>query len=86
MSFLDWLLQVVVFFVVLKLAQIVFWNVRKAFYVHPWLVEIVVAILVLWAVRAFGYGWWLTVALAILFGIVRGDQEADEERGQRQLL
>jgi NAD(P) transhydrogenase subunit alpha len=86
MSFLEWLLQVVVFLVVLKIAQIVFWNVRKAFYVHPWLVEIVVVILVLWAAGSLEYGWWLTVSLGILFGIVRGDQEANDGRGQRQML
>jgi NAD(P) transhydrogenase subunit alpha len=84
MSVWEWILHVVVFFVVLKVAQIVFWNLRKSFFVHPWLVELLVAILVVVLLQCLTAGWWLTVLLAVLFGIVRGDQE--EEAGMRRQL
>lgn len=84
MSVWQWILHVVVFFVVLKVAQILFWNIRKSFFVHPWLVELVVAVLAVVLLQSVGGGWWLTVLLAILFGIVRGDQ--DEEAGARRRL
>ena len=84
MSVWEWILHVVVFFVVLKVAQVVFWNLRKAFFVHPWLVELLVAILVVVLLQCLTAGWWFSVLLAVLFGIVRGDQE--EEAGMRRQL
>jgi len=85
MSVWEGILHVVVFFVVLKAAQIVFWNLRRLFYVHPWLVELVVAILAVVLAQFLDGGWWLTVLLAVLFGVVRGDQEEDTG-AMRQLL
>lgn len=84
MSVWEWIVHVVLFFVVLKVAQIVVWNLRKSFFVHPWLVELLVAILVVVLLQCLSAGWWLTVLLAILFGVVRGDQE--EETGTRRQL
>lgn len=85
MSFWGWLLEVVVFFVVVKAAQIVFWNLRKTFYVHPWLVELVVAIVVVSLLQAGLTGWWTAVVLGVLFGIVRGDTD-EESYNRRSLL
>lgn len=85
MSVWEGILHVVVFFVVLKAAQIVFWNLRKLFFVHPWLVELAVAILAVVLTQCLDGGWWLTVLLAVLFGVVRGDQEEDTG-ARRQLL
>ena len=85
MEIFEWLAHVVLFFVVLKVVQIVFWNVRKAFYIHPWVIEIVVAILVVTALSLSINPWWLTVLIALFFGVIRGDQEQEEGK-QRQLM
>jgi len=81
---LVWLLQVLTFFVALKLGQILFWNVRRSFYVHPWIVEIVVGALVTAVLQAFAFSWWTLVLLGVLIGVIRGDQEEGTPR--RQLL
>lgn len=80
----SWLLEVIVFFVVVKLAQVVFWNLRKTFFVHPWLVEGLVAVVVVSLLVADLTGWWVAIVLGVLFGVVRGD--ADEERYSRKQL
>jgi H+-translocating NAD(P) transhydrogenase subunit alpha len=85
MSYWGWLLEVVVFFVVVKAAQILFWNLRKTFYVHPWLVELLVAIVVVSLLQAGLTGWWTAVVLGVLFGVVRGDTD-EESYNRRQLL
>ncbi|MGZ4106530.1 MAG: hypothetical protein ACXVP5_08975 [Tumebacillaceae bacterium] len=85
MSYWSWLLEVVVFFLVVKAAQIVFWNLRKTFYVHPWLVELLVAIVVVSLLQAGLTGWWAAVVLGVLFGVVRGDSD-DDGFSKRQLL
>jgi len=86
MDLFEWIAHVVLFFVVLKVVQIVFWNVRKHFYVHPWVIEIVVAIIAVAVCCLVTNHWWMTVALAALFGVIRGDQEPTQETQQRQLL
>ena len=86
MTIWSWILLVVVFFLVLKVAQILFWNLRKAFYVHPWVVEIVVILLVVIALQTVASLWWLAVIFGILLGVLRGDQEADDRQQQRHLL
>jgi NAD(P) transhydrogenase subunit alpha len=86
MSFWAWILLLVVFFLVLKVAQIAFWNVRKSFYVHPWLVEIVVILLVVIALQTVASLWGLAVILGGVLGVLRGDQEAEDRKSQRQLL
>jgi len=85
MTVLTWLLQLLVFFVALKVAQILFWNVRRHFYVHPWVVELVVGALVLLVLGTVSNAWWLVITLGLLTGLLRGDQESDEEV-RRQLL
>ncbi|HEU4965602.1 MAG TPA: hypothetical protein VFV52_17420 [Bacilli bacterium] len=85
MSFWEWILQVLVFFVVLKVAQVIVWNLRRSFYVHPWAVEGLVAILVMGAIALGLSGWWTPVVLGLLFGVVRGDQE-EGTTTSRQLL
>jgi NAD(P) transhydrogenase subunit alpha len=85
MSALLWILKVLVFFVALKVGQTVFWNVRKAVYVHPWVVELLVAVLVVILLGISGNGWWTVVLFGLLFGVIRGDQEEDT-RPKRQLL
>ncbi|MCX7572346.1 hypothetical protein OS242_20775 [Tumebacillus sp. DT12] len=86
MTIWSWLLLVVVFFLVLKVAQILFWNLRKAFYVHPWLVEIVVILLAVIAWQTVASLWGLAIIFGVLLGLLRGDQEADDRQKQRQLL
>ncbi|MFD2172182.1 hypothetical protein [Tumebacillus lipolyticus] len=85
MSVWMWLLQVVVFFVALKVGQVVFWNLRKGFYLHPWLIELLVAVLVVIGVSSFYGGWWFIIFIGLLFGFLRGDQE-EEVRANRNLL
>lgn len=86
MTIWSWILLAVVFFLVLKVAQVLFWNLRKAFYVHPWVVEIVVILLVVIALQTVASLWWLAVIFGILLGVLRGDQEADDRQQQRHLL
>lgn len=86
MEFFEWLAHVVLFFIVLKVAQVVFWNVRKVFYIHPWLIEAIMAVLVVTALSMTFNSWWMTSLLAVFFGVIRGDQEQGEEAVQRQLL
>ena len=85
MVVLGWLLKVLVFFVVLKVAQVVFWNVRRSFYIHPWLIELIVGILVVVAIETWAVNWWTIIVLGVLVGIIRGDQEEDTSQ-KRQLL
>lgn len=84
MSVWVWMLQVLVFFVALKVGQVVFWNLRKAFYVHPWAVELLVAVIFMLALVFEVGGWWAPLLYGALFGVIRGDQE--EAQPRRQLL
>ncbi|TCP52243.1 hypothetical protein EV586_1123 [Tumebacillus sp. BK434] len=85
MGVLVWILKVVVFFVALKVGQVVVWNVRKAFYVHPWFVELLVAVLAVILVGSSVGGWLGIVLFGLLFGVIRGDQE-DDSKSRRQLM
>lgn len=85
MGVLVWILKVIVFFVALKVGQVVIWNVRKTFYVHPWIVELLVAVLAVILVGSSVGGWWAIVLFGLLFGVIRGDQE-DDAKSRRQLL
>lgn len=86
MEFFEWLAHVVLFFLVLKVAQVVFWNVRKNFYTHPWVIEGIVALIAVTAFSMAVSSWWMTILVAALLGVIRGDQESSEVVQQRQLL
>ncbi len=86
MDLFEWIAHVVLFFVVLKVMQVVFWNVRKRFYIHPWLIEGIVAVVAVAVCCLIADHWWMTIALGALFGVIRGDQEQSEVAQQRQLL
>lgn len=71
-----WILKFFVFLFVFRIAQIAVWNFRKVFYVHPWVTDLIVTILAVVALAVFAVGsWWALIAIAILFGVIRGDQE-----------
>jgi NAD(P) transhydrogenase subunit alpha len=84
MNFWVLVAQLFVFFFVLKVAQVVFWNVRRKWFVHPWVMEFVAGILVLVLVYQ-ATGWWAVILFGVLFGVLRGDQDEDA-KARRQLL
>ncbi|ASS76885.1 hypothetical protein CIG75_19505 [Tumebacillus algifaecis] len=84
MGVVLWVLKVLVFFVALKVGQVLVWNVRKAYYIHPWVLELLVAVLAVILVGWVGDGWWAVALFGLLFGVIRGDQE-DDSRSRRQL-
>jgi NAD(P) transhydrogenase subunit alpha len=84
MNFWVLVAQLFVFFFVLKVAQVVFWNVRRKWFVHPWVMEFVAGILVLVLVYQ-ATGWWAVILFGVLFGVLRGDQDEDA-KSRRQLL
>jgi hypothetical protein len=86
MEIFEWLAHVVLFIVVLKVVQIVFWNVRKKFYIHPWVIEVIIALLIVPTHMLLNNNhWWMTVLIAVFIGVIRGDQEQEEGK-QRQLM
>lgn len=86
MTFLAGIGQVIVFLILLKLSHIAFWNLKKSFYVHPWLLETVIAIALVVLFHFLSSVWALVIASAIALGVIRGDQEETKPASNRQLL
>ncbi|MBL0389361.1 hypothetical protein JJB07_22480 [Tumebacillus sp. ITR2] len=82
-----WILKFFVFLVVFRVVQIAVWNFRKAFYVHPLIIDLLVTILALVALGTLAAGgWYALIAFAALFGLIRGDQEHGDAAAKRQLM
>ncbi|WP_161780754.1 hypothetical protein [Tumebacillus flagellatus] len=82
-----WILKFVVFFVVFRIAHVLMWNFRKAFYVHPLVTDLVVTFLALVVLGSLtADSWYALCALAILLGVIRGDQEHGEAVSGRRLM
>ncbi|GAX89681.1 hypothetical protein EFBL_1305 [Effusibacillus lacus] len=76
MGFLAGLAQVVVFLLLLKVSHILYWNVRKSYHIHPWLLELIVAVVLVTMFHFYSGVWGLVIATAIVLGLIRGDQES----------
>jgi hypothetical protein len=74
-GFLMGIVQIICFFLVVKIGQILFWNLRKYADVHPVWVEIVLAIILVLVLHAVESVWALLIIVALAIGVVRGDQE-----------
>ncbi|PWK05719.1 hypothetical protein [Tumebacillus permanentifrigoris] len=82
-----WVLKFFVFLVVFRLVQIGIWNFRRVFYVHPLVTDLLVTILAVVVLATLsGTGWFALLSIAILLGIIRGDQEHGETTPRRQLM
>lgn len=86
MSFLAGIAQVLLFLILLKLSHIVYWNVKKTYYIHPWLSETVIAILLVVLFHYFSSVWALVIMTSVALGVIRGDQEETKSSSTRQLL
>ncbi len=86
MTFLAGIGQVIVFLILLKLSQIVFWNLKKSFYIHPWLLETVVAVVLVVLFHFLSSIWALVILTSAALGVIRGDQEETKPASSRQLL
>lgn len=82
-----WVLKFFVFLVVFRIVQIGVWNFRRAFYVHPLVTDLLVTILAVVVLATLdGSGWYALISIAILLGIIRGDQEHGGALSRRQLM
>ncbi|UOF91378.1 hypothetical protein LSG31_03745 [Fodinisporobacter ferrooxydans] len=75
MKALEWIAQFVVFLMVYNVFHLVWWNVRKRFFIHPILLEIVLAILFVAFLWIPFTKWWLVILIAALAGLLKGDLE-----------
>ncbi|WP_018130330.1 hypothetical protein [Effusibacillus pohliae] len=85
MAFLTGVAQVVVFLILLKVTHIVYWNLRKSYFIHPWLLETVIAVVLVWLFHLESAVWTWVIVTSIALGLIRGDQEA-KTGNSRQLL
>lgn len=85
MWFLTGVVQVVVFLFVLKISHIVYWNVRKSYHIHPWLLDTVLAVILVILFHFLTSVWALVIVTSLALGIIRGDQES-KSVNTRELL
>jgi predicted lysophospholipase L1 biosynthesis ABC-type transport system permease subunit len=78
------ILQILSFFVILKIGQIVYWNVRKWVRIHAVVLELILAVLFVIVLHAVSQFWALLILVALALGVIRGDQEelAQEQRSR----
>ncbi|BCJ87889.1 hypothetical protein [Effusibacillus dendaii] len=76
MSFVVGAAQVVVFLLAVKMAHILYWNLKKVYPIHSWLTETILAILFVILVHFTSNVWGLVLSVSVIAGAVRGDQEA----------
>lgn len=81
MPFLAGIVQVLVFLLLLKISHIVYWNVRKSFFIHPLLLESVLAVVFVLLFHFVSAVWALVIVTAIGLGMIRGDQDAGSDVG-----
>ncbi|MFC4766431.1 hypothetical protein [Effusibacillus consociatus] len=85
MSFLAAMLQVLVFLILLKASHILYWNLRKSYYIHPWLLETCIAVVLVALFHFVTSVWVLVIVSSIVLGLIRGDQES-KSVSNRQLF
>lgn len=75
----TWVLQVLVAFVLMKVVHVVFWNIRRHFYVHGWILEFVLALAWSTALVFDAGSWWMVTLAGVTVGLIRGDQEEQQK-------
>lgn len=75
MGFLMGIVQIVCFVFLVKIGQILFWNLRKSFHIHPVLLETVLAVVLVLLFHWVESIWALLIFAALSIGVIRGDQE-----------
>jgi H+-translocating NAD(P) transhydrogenase subunit alpha len=81
---LEWIAQLIVFLAVYNLGHIVWWNVRKRYFVHPVILELAIAILLVTFIWIPFGTWWQVILVAASVGGLKGDLEARRSEQKRQ--
>lgn len=85
MPFLTGVAQVLAFLILLKVSHILYWNLRKSYFIHPWLLEAAVATALVMVFHFVSGVWGLILAVSVALGLIRGDREPKPQNA-RQLL
>lgn len=85
MKALEWIAQLLIFLVLYNLGHLIWWNIRKRFYLHPILLEFLFVILMVVFIWIPFSTWWMVVLSSLAIGCLKGDWEARQsERTKRQ--